>query len=192
MKNWMNYVMIFGLAANTALAAEGGDTNKPAAMVPPPDVMAPKDGPQRPPMTPEQMERIREGRKNGGQDRFTRFTPEQMEKMRAQREELMKLGEAARNATDPAAKDALIAQIRTKLNEIADDMQAEGQKRLAEAEDQLEKLKKRLADAEKNRDARIEEQLQRILSGERPGGRHSDSAFGKGQEPGAPAPPPAE
>lgn len=176
MKNWMSYVMIVGLTAGTASAAWwpfGGD--KEEKPVPPPAAMEPAGEHQRPPMEPEQMDRAK-ARKDA------RFSPEQMEKMRAQHQELMKLGEAARNATDPAQKDALVAQIRTKLNEIADDMRADGQKRLEQAEKQLAKLKERMAEGEKNRDARIEEQLQRILSGEPlkgPDGKRPEGALRK-------------
>jgi CRISPR/Cas system CSM-associated protein Csm2 small subunit len=105
-------------------------------------------------------------RKEAGNQERSRGTPEQMAKMKAQREELMKLGEAARNETDPAQKEALVSQLRAKLTEVGDKMQAEGKKRLEHAEAELAKLKEKLAEAEQKKSARIEEQVQRILAGE--------------------------
>jgi septal ring factor EnvC (AmiA/AmiB activator) len=93
---------------------------------------------------------------------------EKMAKMKAAHEGLMKLGEAARNETDPAKKEALIGQLRTKLTEDADKMLIEQKKRLEKAEKEVPKLKKRMEEFEKNKSARIEEQIQRILTGESP------------------------
>ena len=114
-------------------------------------------------LTPEQKAKFE---KNKAQ-----VTPEQkakFEKMKAQREEIMKLGEAARNETDPAKKDALVAELRAKLTEIADKMQAEAKKRIAQAGEETGKLQQKVADYEKNKPARIEEQVQRILAGQSP------------------------
>jgi CRISPR/Cas system CSM-associated protein Csm2 small subunit len=89
-----------------------------------------------------------------------------MEKLKAARAEIMKLGEAARNETDPVKKEARIAELRARLTEMDDRMQQEFKKRVEQAEKELPKLKAKLAEAEKNRAARIEEQVQRILAGE--------------------------
>jgi uncharacterized protein YicC (UPF0701 family) len=89
-----------------------------------------------------------------------------MEKMKARNQELMKLGEAARNETDPAKKEALIAQIRAKVTEGFDMMQAESKKRLDQAEKEMPKIKEKMAEFEKNKAARIEERVQQIVAGE--------------------------
>lgn len=157
MKKWMNYIMVVGLTAGTASAAWwpfGSDKkSEPAPAV----TAAPVPAPEKP-----RMQRP-EGQ---GERQRPQINPEQMEKMKAQHEELMKLGETARNETDPAKKEALVGQLRAKLTEVADKMQAEGKKRLEQAEKELPKLREKLAEAEKNKTARIEEQVQRILAGE--------------------------
>lgn len=128
-------------------------------------------------MTPEQMAKME---KMKGQ-----MTPEQMakiEKMKATHEELMKLGEAARNESDPVKKEALVADIRAKLTEIADKMQAEAKKRIAQASDETGKLQKKVADYENNKAARIEEQVQKILAGQplySPEGKRPEGGFQK-------------
>jgi len=167
MKKWMNYVVIMGLTAGTASAAWwpfGSDEKEEAA-----PAVAPASEPvkehQRTQMTPEQMEKMKARREAGGQG-HPRMSPEQMEKMKAMHEELKKIGEAARNETDPAKKEVLVGQLRAKLSEVADKMQAEGQKRMEKAETELTKLKEKLAEAEQKKSARIEQQVQRILAGE--------------------------
>ncbi len=105
--------------------------------------------------------------------------------MKAMHEALKQLGEAARNETDPAKKEALIGELRTKLTAIADRIQAEQKKRLEQAGKEMKNLEKRIADYEANKSTRIEEQIQRILAGEPlrgPGeGQHK-----KGPKPQAP------
>jgi hypothetical protein len=123
---------------------------------------------QRPKLTPEQMEKMKTMREAGDR-KAAPPSPEQMakyEKIKAQHEELMKLGESARNETDPVKKEALVGQLRAKLTEIADKMHAEAKKRFEQAEKELPKLKERMDDAEKNKAARVEQQVQRILAGE--------------------------
>ncbi len=95
-----------------------------------------------------------------------KLSKEQRQGMREQRQAIMKLGEAARNETDPVKKEALVAGLRVKLNEVADTMHEAHQKRLEKAAKDLEKLKERIADADKNRDQMIEEQVQKVLAGE--------------------------
>ena len=96
------------------------------------------------------------------------MSPEMREQMRAEHRAIRELGNAARAETDEAKQAELVAQLRAKLGEVADRMQAHQEERLAQAEERLSGLKERVADGKANRDARIEEQIQRILSGERP------------------------
>jgi len=171
MKKWMSYIMVIGLTAGSASAAWwpfGSD--KKAETVPAAPVVEAVPAP-----APE-MPRMQRPEGQGERQRL-QINPEQMEKMKAQHEELMKLGEAARKETDPAKKEVLVGQLRAKLTEIADKMQAEGKKRLEQAEKELPKLREKLAEAEKNKTARIEEQVQRILAGEplkRPEGKRPE------------------
>lgn len=195
MKKWMVYGLIGALTAGLAMAEDTVPWYKklfnknadeqtqvipPAPAAPAPAVPVPAvpavtatPGPkhqvagegQRPKLTPEQMEKMKALRGAGDRQQMP-LSPEKMEKMKAQHEELMRLGEAARNETDPAKKEELVGQLRAKLTEIADKMQAEAKKRLEQAEKEMPKLRERLADAEKNKSARIEEQLQRILAGQ--------------------------
>lgn len=154
MKKWMNYVVIIGLTAGTASAAwwPFGDDQK-------------ED--QAPPPVPEMQKMKRDGM---GERQRPQMSPEQMEKMKAHREELMKLGEAARNEADPVKKEALVADIRTKVTEMVDKMQAEHEKRLERAEKELSTLREKLAEGEKNKAAQIEEHVQRIVAGKPPRG----------------------
>jgi hypothetical protein len=170
MKKWMSYVLIAGLSAGTASAGwwPFGSNEKKTEIPEAPEV----------PKKPHMQNRGGEG----GRMRDL-LSPEQKEKMKAKREQLMKLGEAIRNETDPAKKESLIGELRAQLTEIADKMQAEGKKRLEQAEKDLSKLKERLADAEKNKAARIEEQIKRIIAGE-PFRPHGDNHPGKpGEKP---------
>jgi predicted nuclease with TOPRIM domain len=101
-----------------------------------------------------------------GEGKRPQMSPEQKEKMRARHEEIKTLGEAARSETDPAKKEVLVGQLRTKLTEMADERQAEMKKRIDNAEKELPKLQERMTEAEKNKSANIEKQVQRILAGE--------------------------
>ena len=128
----------------------------------------------RMPSTPEQKAKFEKMKAQATPEQKAKF-----EKMKAQREEIMKLGEAARNETDPAKKEVLVAELRAKLTEIADKMQAEAKKRIAQAGEETGKLQQKVADYEKNKPARIEEQVQRILAGQSPypsEGKHPDGA----------------
>jgi hypothetical protein len=161
MKKWMSYIAVVGLTAGTASAAWwpfGSDKKAeqtPAAQAP--AVQAPATAPET-----SRMQRP-EGK---GEGRHSQMSPEQKEKIKARHEELNKLGAAARNETDPAKKDVLVGQLRTKLTEMADERQAGMKKRIENAEQELPKLKERLAEAEKNKSDNIEKQVQRILAGE--------------------------
>ena len=94
--------------------------------------------------------------------------PEMMEQMKANHKAIRELGEAARAETDPAKKEELVAQLRTKLGEVGDLMQKKWEERLAQAEERLSDLKEKVEYSKANRDALIEEHVQRILSGEKP------------------------
>ena len=180
MKKWMVYGLICAFTAGLAVAENTNtvpwykklfnkNADEQTQVIPPaPVASAPAPAVSKAAPAPETPRR--------------EVTPEQkakFEKMKAQREEIMKLGEAARNETDPAKKDALVAELRAKLTEIADKMQAEAKKRIAQAGEETGKLQQKVADYEKNKPARIEEQVQRILAGQSPypsEGKHSDGA----------------
>lgn len=155
MKKWMSYVVVAGLATGTASAAWwpfGSDKKEEQA----PAMTTPATVPE-----PTQMQRPED---KGA--RLMQLSPELREKIKARHEELKKLGDAARNETDPAKKEALVGQLRAKLTAMADERQDEIKKRIANAEKELPKLRERLAEAEKNKSASIEKQVQRILAGE--------------------------
>jgi len=183
MKKWMNYVLIAGLSAGTASAAwwpfgSGEKENKES------------EAPVAP--TPEKP---RMKHREGGEGRLRdSVSPEQREKMRAKHEQLKKLGEAARNETDPVKKEELVGQLRAQLTEIADKMQAEGRKRLEQADKEIPKLREKLAEAEKNKAERIEKQIQQILAGEplRPLGEKHQGKPGEEPRKKGPKPPAAE
>ena len=129
----------------------------------------------------------RGGRPDGPMD------PEMMEAMKANHKAIRELGEAARAETDPTKKEELVAQLRTKLGEVGDLMQKKWEERLAQAEERLAGLKAKIEESKTNRDALIEEQVQRILSGERPQRpeRFNDFPNAKGGH-RPPPPPPGE
>lgn len=92
---------------------------------------------------------------------------EQRAKIKAHYEAVHKLVEAARNERDPVKKEKLVGQLRAKLTEGAERMQAEFRKRLEKAEKEVERMRERLERGEKNMPARVEEHLQKLLSSER-------------------------
>jgi hypothetical protein len=167
MKKLMTIVLLGALTAGLAVAEETkvpwykklfGKSADDQTQVIPPSPAAP---------APE-MQRMQH-RERMGENQRPLLSPEQvakMEKMKAQHEVLMKLGEAARNETDPVKKEALVAEIRTKVTEMVEKGQAEMKNRLEKAEQELPKLNARMAEAEKNKADRIEKQVQRILAGE--------------------------
>ena len=93
---------------------------------------------------------------------------ETMQKMRATHEEIRDLAGAARIETDEAKKAEIVARLRAKLGEVADLMQAKQEQRLAQAEERLGGLKERIEYAKTHREEMLDEQVQRVLSGERP------------------------
>lgn len=172
MRKWIVCVLIGACAAGIAASQETGAPwykklfgksadEQPAEIPAAPAVQeTPAPVRQRPHM---------QDREPAGERMRQHATPEQMERAKAQQEEVMKLGAAARAETDPAKKEILVGKLRVKLNEIADRMQQMHQKRLEEAGRDLSMLKERAAESQKNREQRIEEQIQRILAGEPPG-----------------------
>jgi hypothetical protein len=188
MKKWMMIVLLGALTAGLAVAEEtkvpwykkmfGKNADEQTQVIPP--------APAAPASSPE-MPRMQHREGAGEQRPHMQPSPEQaarMEKMKAQHEALMKLGEAARNETDPVKKEALVAELRAKVTEMVEKGQAEMKKRLDQAEKELPRLKEKMAEAEKNKAARIEEHVQRVLSGEpmrgpdgkRPDGKRPDGA----------------
>jgi len=118
-------------------------------------------------------------REDGGQDRWSQMDkrgerphgpmdPEMMEQMRANHKAIKELGDAARAETDPAKKAEIVSQLRAKLGEVADLMQKKREERLTQAEGRLAELKAKIEDSKTNRDKLIEEQVERVLAGERP------------------------
>ena len=93
---------------------------------------------------------------------------ETMQKMRAIHEEIRDLAGAARVETDATKKTEIVARLRAKLGEVADLMQAKQEQRLAQAEERLGGLKERIEYAKAHREEMLDEQVQRVLSGERP------------------------
>ena len=93
---------------------------------------------------------------------------ETMQKMRAAHEEIRDLAGAARIETDEAKKAEIVVRLRAKLGEVADLMQAKQEQRLAQAEERLGGLKERIEYAKAHREEMLDEQVQRVLSGERP------------------------
>jgi uncharacterized protein YdeI (YjbR/CyaY-like superfamily) len=122
------------------------------------------------------------------QRRRPQMNPEQRAKVKAYYEEIHKLAEAARAEADPVKKEQLVDQLRAKLTEGAERMQAEFHKRLEQAEKDVVKMRERLEKSEANMSARVEEHLQKILSGEYP--QHKGPGGGAGGR--RKGPPPSE
>ena len=125
---------------------------------------------------------------------------ETMQAMRAAHEEIRDLAGAARIETDAAKKAEIVARLRAKLGEIADLMQAKQEQRLAQANERLADLKERIEYAKAHREEMLDEQVQRVLSGERPQRPEAFNRFphakggqrGPGFGPGGEMPPPEE
>jgi len=91
-----------------------------------------------------------------------------MDLMRAHYTIIQDLGKQAREETDETKKAELITELRAKLNEVADLMVEKQEARLAYAEDRLAGLKEKIETAKTDREAMIDEKLERILAGKRP------------------------
>ena len=195
MKKFMLMMAMVAIAAGTACAEEGDD------------------GAQYQKGKARNKQAWGQNDDRGGQDRGDRMDkrggkdhpggpmdPAMMEQMKADHKEIKALGDAARSVTSESAKAEITAQLRAKLGEVADRMQAMQEKRLAQAEERLADLKAKMEDAKANRDALIEEQVQRVLKGERPQrpDRFKDFPNAKhgmpegGPDGEVPPPPPAE
>ena len=156
MKKYLMTFLTMALAAGTAFAQEGGpgpngppDQPGTAGMNGPPGNGQPARG----------ADQSRPGEA---------MSPEMQNQMRADQRAIAQLGEAARAATDPAEKAKIVEQLRAKLNEIASRVQTHHEERIAQAEKYLENLRDNLQKEKDNRAGQIEEQIQRILSGELP------------------------
>ena len=163
MKKFMLMMAMVAIAAGTACADEGDD------------------GSQRQKGKAWGKQGWGQNDDRGGQDRGDRMDkrggkdhpggpmdPAMMEQMKADHKEIKALGEAARSVTNEAAKAEIVAQLRAKLGEVADRMQVMQEKRLAQAEERLADLKAKMEESRTNRAALIEEQVQRVLKGEKP------------------------
>ncbi len=96
------------------------------------------------------------------------LTEEQRAKMKEHRKAIQELAEIARAETDPVKKAELVDQLRVKVTEHVEKIQVEFRKRLKNAEQGVEKMKERFADAEKDMDQRIEQHVQDLLDGKKP------------------------
>ena len=107
--------------------------------------------------------------KRGGKDRpGGPMSPEEMEQMKADHKAIKELGEAARAESDPAKKTELVAQLRAKLADVGARVLANQEKRLVQAEERLADLKEKIEYTKANRETLLDEQVQRVLAGERP------------------------
>ena len=97
----------------------------------------------------------------------SQLSDQQRAQMKEQYQAIKKLAEAARSETDPAKKAELTDQLRDKLTENAKNMQKQYRKRIEKAEKELAKMKERLNTGEANLEQRVDEHLQRLLSGEK-------------------------
>ena len=137
MKKWMACLIIGSFAAGIAAAKEntvpwyrklfGKSADEQPAEIPALPVTVEEE--VRAPV-PERKKPPVQRREAAGERMRQQASPEQMEQARARAQEMMKLGEAARNETDPVKKEELISQLRVQLNEAADRMQQMHEKRL--------------------------------------------------------------
>jgi hypothetical protein len=163
MKTTLMMIAVAALAAGTALAQQGDGYGQKMQ----------RDGkPAR-----GQMD------KRGGERPDGPMSEEMRAEMHAERDAIRDLVGAARLETDETKKAELVGQLRGKLSGIADRMQAHQEERLAQAEERFNALKERIEYARDHRDELIEEQLQRLLAGERPErpAAFKDFPFVKGQ-----------
>lgn len=151
MKNkWMISTVLVSLMASSVSAATPFDSDDAA----------------EPPAMGSRMERLK--RNHDGDRRRPELSDQQKAQMKEFRAQITALAEAARNEVDPAKKEELVRQLREKLVEGADKMQAQFEKRLEMAEKGVEKMKERLAKAEQEKSEKVEEHLQKLLAGEKP------------------------
>lgn len=91
---------------------------------------------------------------------------EQIERMREERDAIRSMAEAYRDETDPAKQEEIKKKLREHLADIADRMEQAHQRRLDTVREEVNRLEKRAEQARAQREQRIEDQLERILSGE--------------------------
>lgn len=130
--------------------------------------------------------------KRGGGDQLRgSMSPEEMDQMRADHRAIKELGESARAETDPAKKAEIVAQLRAKLADVGARQLANQEKRLVQAEERLADLKAKIEYSKANREAMLDEQVQRVLAGERPmrPDRFKDFPNAKAGMPPPPPPP---
>ncbi len=159
MKKWMVYVLMVVFAVGFAVAKDkapwwklgfGGDDK---------EQITTNEAPQPPPS----------GRPDRENDRHRQKTSyEKQMEMKAQDEAIRSLVEAARSEIDPVKKAELTEQLRVKLTDRAEKiMKARSlHKRLEKAEVDVETMRERLKHREEEMSRRVEEQLQKLLSGE--------------------------
>ena len=186
MKKCMLLIALAALAAGTAFAQEGAEDSQGRK-----GKEWNRDGQGR-----NRAERmlVRDKERPGNP-----MTDEMRAELRAEHEAIRDLAGAIRIETDDAKKAALVDQLRVKLGEVADRMQAKQAERLVQAEQRLGELKERIEYAKTHRDELVEEHLQNILAGKRPpphGGfknfpnaKHGMPADGPDGEEMAPPPP---
>ncbi len=196
MKKTLMLMTVAALAAGVACAQDDA-----SEMNPPPagacDMSGPHGGGKMAMRGNEQMGKRGE-RPAGPMDAET------MQSMRAIHEEIRDLAGAARVETDEAKKAELVSRLRAKLGEVADLIQAKQEQRLAQAEERLGGLKERIEYAKAHREEMLDEQVQRVLAGERPGrpgafnqfpnakgGMRGGPRHGQGFGPGGEMPPPS-
>lgn len=155
MKKCMLMIAIAALAAGTACAQEGGEDSQGQK-----GKAWNRDGQGR---NREERMLVRDKDRPGNP-----MTDEMRAELRAEHEAIRDLAGAIRIETDGAKKAALVDQLRVKLGEVADRMQAKQAERLVQAEQRLGELKERIEYAKTHRDELVEEHLQNILAGKRP------------------------
>jgi hypothetical protein len=98
MKKWMNFLLIAGLTAGTVSTVWSADLPDD-----PMDEESPMDQPG-----PGMRGRSPQGPERDKMRMHPNMNHERMQQMRAERDEIMRLGEAARNETDPVKKEQRI------------------------------------------------------------------------------------
>jgi hypothetical protein len=180
----MNFLLIAGLTAGTVSTVWSADLPDD-----PMDEESPMDQPG-----PGMRGRSPQGPERDKMRMHPNMNHERMQQMRAERDEIMRLGEAARNETDPAKKEKLVGELRSKLSTVDDQIHEMHQARLEQAEKDLVKLRERMEQAEENREQRIDNMVERILSKEPMGPRDGGGRMrpDHGRYPDCPPPPPID
>lgn len=190
MKRWITVLLMVVFAAGISVAEEkapwwkfgfGGD--KEEQVSPEQATQRPRGDRQRP--QGEHPERKRDQRRQ-------KISEKQRAEMKAHYEAVHQLAEAARTETDPAKKAELTEKLRVILTEGAQKMQARFRKRVEKAEQDLAKMKERLEKGEVEMEQRVDEHLQKLLSGEKPERKGRPQHGRRPDGPPPEGPPPAE